>query len=860
MKTRMKSLFVCLALVALAACGHGGVTGAAPGAGSGSGSGNPSPGVAGTGTGAGTYLVAGVVSGAPTGATTVTMSPASGVATTTNTDANGVYSFAMPAIGNYTITPNNPNYGFTPNQSSISITSATTGRAAINFAATSSYSISGTVSGSVNSGVNVILYSSGSGAPVSTRTDANGYYKFSGLPNGNYTVLASLPGYAFSPSNSVIPINGSSISGNNYTATANGSAPITNASISGTVSGAVTQGVTVKLYSTSSSTPQTTITDASGFFMFSGLSNGTYTVIPSLTGFSFNPSTTTATISGASITGTNYSSVAGTTVTTNNSLSGTVSGGIQQGVTIILHSPTGQVSAVTDATGYYQFTGLSNGTYTVIPTLSGYSFSPANTIVNISGASTAGTNFVATAGIVTTTNTLSGIISGEVIQGVTVNLYGSTTVTATSDVNGYYQFTGLNDGSYTVIPTMTGVAFTPGNLVVAVAGTTATGNDFSTVRTLHAISGTIPGLPGATVTLSGVASATTTTDSLGNYSFPGLANGNYMVTPSKAQYTFNPTSSSITLKSANSAGVNFTPTYIVVPTYMISGHITNRKGLAGNTISLSGTSAATTLTDSTGYYQFIGLVAGTYTITPSSAYPNVTYNPAATAITLNADAVANFNGYDTIDLTIAANQSNSDVQTMLKTAGWDGVTPIYSTITINSGVTLYATSYLHNGLDLKGVFPANSQISIVNNGTIMGSGGEGTTYTGSLGQYIVTAPTNGSAGLYISASSTNFITNNGVIEGGGGGSYGVGSYGAGKNGLISPGIGNSGGGAICGGGGSLYGGAFATNGTSGVFYIWDSFNSNCYQFPVTGGSGGPATVGAANATWNAIGTIIGMQN
>src|SRR5712691_2899560 len=64
------------------------------------------------------------------------------------------------------------------------------------------------------------------------------------------------------------------------------------------------------------------------------------------------------------------------------------------------------------------------------------------------------------------------------------------------------------------------------------------------------ISGTISpvtGGNGATVTLSGTASATTTSDGAGNYSFSGLANGTYTVTPSHAGSTFNPTSMTATV-------------------------------------------------------------------------------------------------------------------------------------------------------------------------------------------------------------------------------------------------------------------------------------------------------------------------
>jgi SdrD B-like domain len=81
--------------------------------------------------------------------------------------------------------------------------------------------------------------------------------------------------------------------------------------------------------------------------------------------------------------------------------------------------------------------------------------------------------------------------------------------------------------------------------------------------TMHSISGTIspaPGGSGATVTLSGAATTTTTANSSGNYTFTGLANGTYAVTPSHTGYTFNPTSQTATVSGANVTGINFTAT------------------------------------------------------------------------------------------------------------------------------------------------------------------------------------------------------------------------------------------------------------------------------------------------------------
>ena len=66
-------------------------------------------------------------------------------------------------------------------------------------------------------------------------------------------------------------------------------------------------------------------------------------------------------------------------------------------------------------------------------------------------------------------------------------------------------------------------------------------NFTATAVPTYSISGTIsPNGSGTTVTLSGAASATTTADASGNYSFTGLANGSYTVTPSKSRLHVQP--------------------------------------------------------------------------------------------------------------------------------------------------------------------------------------------------------------------------------------------------------------------------------------------------------------------------------
>lgn len=74
------------------------------------------------------------------------------------------------------------------------------------------------------------------------------------------------------------------------------------------------------------------------------------------------------------------------------------------------------------------------------------------------------------------------------------------------------------------------------------------------------ISGTITGsvVNGVTLTLSGAASGTQTSDASGNYTFTGLSNGSYTITPTKATQTFSPLSRNVTVSGGNVGSVNFT--------------------------------------------------------------------------------------------------------------------------------------------------------------------------------------------------------------------------------------------------------------------------------------------------------------
>lgn len=279
-------------------------------------------------------------------------------------------------------------------------------------APTQTYSISGTISPAAGGNGATITVT---GAVSATATaNSSGNFTVSGLANGAYTITPSHAGYTFNPGSLSITVSGANIStGLNFTATAQ------TFSISGTISPvAGGSGATVTL---SGAAAATTTADGMGNYMFTGLPNGTYAVTPSHIGYTFNPGIQTATVSGANVTGINFTATAqvGQSFGISGTITPTTGGG---GATVTL---TGAAAATTtaDSGGNYAFTGLGNGNYTVTPSNTGFTFTPSNQSVTVSNASVSGVNFTASAQV-THSVALTWIASTSTVAGY--NVYRST--------------------------------------------------------------------------------------------------------------------------------------------------------------------------------------------------------------------------------------------------------------------------------------------------------------------------------------------------------------------------------------------------------------------------------------------------
>jgi len=325
-------------------------------------------------------------------------------------------------------------------------------------------------------------------------------------------------------------------------------------SISGTVRTATStpvSGVTVRLYVGANPVGAAVTTDANGNYTLTGVGFGTYAVTPTRTGYGFNPATRTVTVNdpNTNFTGQNFTA-------SNHTISGRVAFSSGVGIANVLINLNNGRSTLTNGAGYFTLAGVLNGAYTVTPVLAGYSFNPTYLPAVITNANVANINFIGGYAI----NGRVANSSGIGLVGMRVYRTGSATPAVTNGA-GYYAFYGVVNGAYTLTPDATqGYGYTPQTRSITVAGGSVNNQNFAGV-TGFSIAGRVAnssgvGIAGVTVTRSGSA-LTVTTNGAGYYTFNGVANGTYTVTPSLSGSTFTPASRSVTVAGANVGSQNF---------------------------------------------------------------------------------------------------------------------------------------------------------------------------------------------------------------------------------------------------------------------------------------------------------------
>ncbi len=179
----------------------------------------------------------------------------------------------------------------------------TSGNSAQATASAGNFAISGAISPSAGGNGAALTLSGVSSA--SATADSSGNYTFTALANGTYVVAPSHAGYVYTPAtqavtvNGTVTINGTNVTGVNFTATSQQTFSISGA-ISPITGGA---GATVTL---SGPAVATSTSSSAGTYTFTGLLGGSYTVTPTSRGFSYTPASQHVTLSAANLAAINF--------------------------------------------------------------------------------------------------------------------------------------------------------------------------------------------------------------------------------------------------------------------------------------------------------------------------------------------------------------------------------------------------------------------------------------------------------------------------------------------------------------------------------------------------------------------------
>lgn len=420
--------------------------------------------------------------------------------------------------------------------------------------------ISGVVQDNLGNPINqatVVLVRKSNNLTRTKTTLSNGSFSFTGLNFGEFDIYALKSGFIQS---STQTLNLTQL--NPVQTVAIGDLVEKNSVISGSIrddAGLTLSGVTISVYSTVGSGGA--VTDNSGAFEIAQLAPGEYQLLAVKTGYGSIDTTFTL-----------NQSYALSIVMPKNTSSITGSVRNQLGEVLPFTVPITAVTAdrsiyttQTNAAGNYSITGVpDNADFTIF------------TEVFREGYINDTTSFRINQGVATVTINLEvqenqSAISGNAGTGnVAVQLTNNGTgniKTVSSSAGGGFLFGFLDEGNYTVKPTLAGYQFTPSTRDVTL-GTKDTVNnvDFTSAESIGSITVLVrtaaeAGIDQATVSVVSQDQTTVRsgiTNSQGRIVFSNLpANKTYIITPSKDGYTANPLSSTETLGAGEAATASF---------------------------------------------------------------------------------------------------------------------------------------------------------------------------------------------------------------------------------------------------------------------------------------------------------------
>jgi hypothetical protein len=473
----------------------------------------------------------------------------------------------------------------------------------------------------------------------------------------------------------------STVSGSTSTVFDSGSIPCRGY---GTVAGTVTDSLTGNAIAgaTVSYTDASTQTNISGSYSLGQAPLGSYQVTATAPGYTSQSQTVTVSPATTTTRGFSLTPLAG-------SVSGFVtdaaSGSPVSGATVSYSG--GQ--ATTDSSGAYSFTGITEGTYDVSASASGYT---AQTLtVTVGPGQAASKNFaLAPTGVGTVSGVVTDAVTGSPVAGATVSYLGGST---TTDSGGLYTLASLPDGNTTVTATHAG--YTDQSAVVVITTGSTIEQDFALAPLPGSIGGVVTdsltGRPiaGAAVSYSGGA---VTTNGSGAYSFTGVTEGSYAVSAGRAGYSGQ--SQQVSVGPGANAAQNFPLAPLPGTVAGTVVDVATGTPLAGATVSYSGGNAST---DGQGRYSISAVTEGTYAFTASaSGYSPQTQTavvgPGAT-VSLNLSLVKRVfgDGFESGSMSAWTTNSGLAVQSSTVHSG------NYAAQAVSTGAATYARDAFASG-------------------------------------------------------------------------------------------------------------------------------------------------------------------
>ncbi len=336
--------------------------------------------------------------------------------------------------------------------------------------------------------------------------------------------------------------------------------------------------------------PGNPISDSSGFYSAIVPYGWGGTIMPTRGGYSFSPESVSYTFITADLPDRNFSVTQVITFT----ISGTTGMG---GVT--LNGLPG--NPVSDSNGYYIAVVPYGWAGTIMPTKTGYSFSPSSISYTLVTSDLSDRNFIATQVADVTISGTTGV-GGVIMDG----LPGTPVSDSHGDYFGVVPF-GWNG---TVVPTKAGHRFSPENLSYSFVTSDLPNQNFLVTQVITFI---ISGTTGTTGVIMNGLPGNPVSDSSGFYSAVVPYDWSGTVIPKKPGYSFSPENMSYTLVASDLSGQNFTATQL--PSVMVAASDAPEWFKAESNFLCDGTDDQEEINAALGNDRRVVLSSGTFNVT-----------------------------------------------------------------------------------------------------------------------------------------------------------------------------------------------------------------------------------------------------